>query len=187
MGTRATLSVTDQNDRFDIYRHYDGYPNGPDGVIHDIHRAIDRAWPLPRFEAGDFAAAVVSEMKTMPGSVYLTQSAEAHSDRAFHYDVSFEDAGLRVVVHQYSYRVQALLPAFEGTIDEAVTKFDADKDYDGHPLDEQLTINIPKDGIILIADALDAAALDINQACKWRPDPDSLRALKKNPHGQGFN
>ena len=177
MSTRATLTVSDQDDRFDIYRHHDGYPNGPHGVIRDLKAATDKAWQFPRFEAGDFAAATVAQMKKSPGSVYLTEEAARHSDRAFHYELSYTENALRVIVHEYSARVRGVVPKFEGTIDEAVTQFKADQDYEGEPLLEHRTIAIPVEGLDVIAGALDAAALDINQACKWRPDPDSQNAL----------
>lgn len=186
MGTRSTLSVQDQHDHFDIYRHYDGYPNGPDGVIHDIHRAMDRAWPSPRFEAGDFAAAIVSQMKTRPGAVYLTNSAEQHSDRSFHYEVTFKENAIHVAVHRYSERVDALLLAFDGTIDDAVTKYGADRDYNGNPLNDQPSVNIPHDGVDLITLALDAAALDINQASDWSPDIDSQNVLDQIRMAKGL-
>lgn len=177
MSTRATLTVSDQDDRFDIYRHHDGYPNGPHGVIHDLKAATDKAWQSPRFEAGDFAAATVAQMKKSPGSVYLTEEAARHSDRAFHYEVSFAENALRVVVHEYASRVRDVVPKFEGTIDEAVARYKSDQDYDGKPLLEHRTVSIPVEGLDVITSALDAAALDINQACKWRPDPDSKRVL----------
>ena len=179
MGTRATITISDKDERFDIYRHYDGYPNGPHGVIHDIRAAIDRAWPQPRFEAGDFAAATVAQMKQCPGSVYLTPEAKRHADRSFHYDVRFAENALRVIVHDYASRIDKVIPKWEGTIDEAVKHFKADEDYDGEPVFEHHTVTIPVEGVDVIANALDAAALDINQACKWRPDPDSKRALDK--------
>ncbi|SNZ20079.1 hypothetical protein SAMN06265368_3178 [Cohaesibacter gelatinilyticus] len=177
MSTRATLTISDKHDSFDIYRHHDGYPNGPHGVIKDIRAAVDKAWLLPHFEAGDFAAATVAQMKQSPGSVYLTHEAARHSDRSFHCEVSFAENALQVVVHDYAARVDDVIPKFEGSIEEAVEHYEADRDYDGEPIFEHRTVAMPVEGIDVIASALDAAALDINQACKWRPDQDSKRAL----------
>lgn len=179
MSTRSTLTISDNTDRFDIYRHHDGYPNGPHGVIHDIKAAIDRAWPPPRFEASDFAAATIAQMKQCPGSVYLTRDASRHADRDFHYDVKFAENALQVAVHEYSSRVNAVVPSWTGTIDEAVEHFQADQDYDGAPLLEHRTMVLPLEGIDVIAKALNAAALDINQACRWQPDEDSRRVLNQ--------
>ena len=125
MATRATLRVSDEDDRFDIYRHFDGYPDGQCGVIHDIKAAMDLAWEAPRFQAGDFAAALVAIMKTGAGSVYLTKNADRHADRAYHYDVTFDEV-LQIEVHRTSYRVNRIVPIFNGTIDEAVKHFDAE-------------------------------------------------------------
>ncbi len=118
-------------------------------------------------------------MKKCPGSVYLTKEAARHSDRSFHYEVSFAENALNVIVivHDYSARVRDVVPKFEGSLEEAVVHYKADHDYDGEPLLEHRTIAIPVEGLDVIVGALDAAALDINQACKWRPDPDSKQAL----------
>ncbi|WP_141401262.1 hypothetical protein [Cohaesibacter gelatinilyticus] len=146
-------------------------------MIKDIRAAVDKAWLLPHFEAGDFAAATVAQMKQSPGSVYLTHEAARHSDRSFHCEVSFAENALQVVVHDYAARVDDVIPKFEGSIEEAVEHYEADRDYDGEPIFEHRTVAMPVEGIDVIASALDAAALDINQACKWRPDQDSKRAL----------
>ena len=83
MATRATITVADENDSFDIYQHYDGYPNGEYGLVRRLANAPRMAWKLPRFEAMDFAAAVVAVLKEGGGATYLTKNAEQHSDRAF--------------------------------------------------------------------------------------------------------
>jgi hypothetical protein len=125
MSTRATLSVFDDHDKFDIYRHHDGYPHGPNGVIQDVKRAMGKAWPMPGFQAADFSAAMVATMKNCPGSLYLTRQAELHMDRWYHYDITRAEKELHLVVHEYSERVGKVLPIFEGTIDEAIDRFDA--------------------------------------------------------------
>ena len=125
MSTRATLSVFDDHDKFDIYRHHDGYPDGPHGVIQDVKLAMSKAWPQPGFQATDFSAALVSTMKKCPGSVYLTRQADLHMDRWYHYDITDADKTLHIKVHEYSERVGKVLPVFEGTIDDAIERFDA--------------------------------------------------------------
>ncbi|MEL6220782.1 MAG: hypothetical protein AAFR79_20410, partial [Pseudomonadota bacterium] len=45
------------------------------------------AWDLPRFEAADFAAAIIAVLKDRGGSTYLTEDTEAHGDRAYCYYV----------------------------------------------------------------------------------------------------
>ena len=154
MATRSTLRVSDQDDCFDIYRHFDGYPDGDCGVIHDIKAAMGLAWALPRFEARDFAAAVVATMKTGAGSVYLTKNADRHIDRAYHYDVRCAEQALQIVVHETSYRVNGIVPIFHGTIDEAVKHFDA----------ESHTPQITMDEIWAALEVAESALVDIPTA-----------------------
>ena len=128
MSTRATLSVFDpagEGDKFDIYRHHDGYPHGPHGVVQDVKRALSKAWPLPGFQAADFSAALVATMKNCPGSVYLTRQADLHMDRWYHYDITRAEKELHLVVHEYSERVGKVVPIFDGTLDEAIERFEA--------------------------------------------------------------
>lgn len=124
MSTRSTISVSDDRDRFDIYRHHDGYPQGEHGVISGLHRARDLAWPSARIQAGEFAAAVVAVMKSGPGSVYLTDHADAHGDRDFHYDLRYADEALQVTVHDFTRRTTEALIRFDGPLDDAVKEFD---------------------------------------------------------------
>ena len=42
---------------YSVYSHYDCYP---EGAAEQLRRALEKAWPLPRFEADEFAAAFVS-------------------------------------------------------------------------------------------------------------------------------
>lgn len=84
MSTRATITVADERGSFDIYQHHGGYPDGQHGLVRQIAMARRMAWDLPRFEASDFAAAVIAALKDRGGSTYLTADAEAHCDRAFH-------------------------------------------------------------------------------------------------------
>ena len=125
MSTRSTISVFDNRDQFAIYRHHDGYPSGEHGVIHDLKKATDLAWDPPRFEAADFAAAVVAAMKHHGGSVYLTRDAEFHGDRDFHYGVSFADKAVQVCVHDFTARAEKALIRFNGPLDGAVEVFEA--------------------------------------------------------------
>jgi len=130
MSTRATLTVTDREDSFDIYRHHDGYPHSPHGVIHDIDEARKLAWPWPRFQADDYAAALIATMKKGAGSVYLTKKAADHADRVYHYDITKGERELQVKVLEYSSRVQDVVPIWEGALSEAIEKFDATVEID---------------------------------------------------------
>lgn len=133
MATRATLSVFDGENKFDIYRHHDGYPNGPHGIIHDIHLAKRLAWEAPHFEAGDFAASLVATMKKSPGSVYLTRQADQHLDRSFHYDITYRNECIEIAIHSYSERIGKVIPSWNGSLEAAILRYDAVPDR----LDEQ--------------------------------------------------
>jgi len=87
MSTRATIGVHDDYGSYYIYRHHDGYPNSPHGVIETLKKALPFAWPLPRFEADDFAAAIVRAWKDLGGDIRLTTDHEAHSDTKYQYDI----------------------------------------------------------------------------------------------------
>jgi len=58
MSTRAVVTLTDlPGNRWHVYLHGDGKP-GP--VADMLKEALGSAWPLPRFEAGQFAASFVA-------------------------------------------------------------------------------------------------------------------------------
>ena len=62
MGTRSIIVVHDKDEKKGhcIYRHWDGYP---ESIIPDLELALPYAWPLPRFEADEFAASIVAAWK----------------------------------------------------------------------------------------------------------------------------
>lgn len=77
MSTRSNIIVEDGRNRVQLYRHYDGYPGGIGGVLATLEQALPYAWPLPRFEAEDFAAAIVRAWKSQGGDVSFDGSPEA--------------------------------------------------------------------------------------------------------------
>jgi len=60
MSTRAAYTFQDDQTTVHVYKHHDGYPTG---AADAINNALCYAWPLPRFEADDFAAAFVAGNK----------------------------------------------------------------------------------------------------------------------------
>jgi len=56
-------------------------------ILPEIEKAMKFAWKFPRFESGDFAAAIVRRMKTGKGDVYLTNDPKNHSGIDYHYQV----------------------------------------------------------------------------------------------------
>lgn len=105
MSTRGCYRFTDEHGSFTVYKHHDNYPEGPHGGIAAIEAATEFAWPLPRFEADDFAAAFVSANKLAAGSVRLLNTPAGPpslehmpSDIEYLYDVSVKTRGLHVIV-----------------------------------------------------------------------------------------
>ena len=65
MGTRAIYQFQDNDgDECFVYKHYDNYPQG---AVHFIEEAKSMAWPFPRYEADEFAAAFVAANKNKAG------------------------------------------------------------------------------------------------------------------------
>ena len=62
MGTRAIYIFEDENEEVWAYKHYDNYPRG---AANFIEEAKAYAWPFPRFEADEFAAAFVAANKNL--------------------------------------------------------------------------------------------------------------------------
>jgi hypothetical protein len=88
MSTRCVITVIDQRHTFHIYRHANGYPTLLAGVLATLPEALRYAWPLPRYEAMDFAAALIRAWKKPGGgNIYFTTSYTAHSDLEFRYEV----------------------------------------------------------------------------------------------------
>lgn len=108
MSTRAIYTFRDADTEVHVYKHHDGYP---EGAISWIANARTLAWPLPRFEADEFAAAFVAANKTEPGGVRLVRDAhEIHVQ--CRYTITAHDGQLYVACD-----------GFSGTLDEAIARF----------------------------------------------------------------
>ena len=115
MGTRAVYTFIDADVSFSVYKHWDGYPRS---ACRFIAKALPLAWPLPRFEADEFAAAFVAANKEEPGNVYLTSGPYAHGDLAYSYEVSCREEQLHVRITEVGYEVPDRL-LFEGILEDA--------------------------------------------------------------------
>jgi hypothetical protein len=93
MSTRSTVTVYEDGQGYSVYRHGDGYPDTEHGVLEGLRAALANAWPWPRFEADDYAAAIVATWRTGAGGIRLTSGRDAHGDTEYHYDVSLAPAG----------------------------------------------------------------------------------------------
>jgi len=97
MSTRAVYTFIDTNKKYHVYKHHDGYPSG---ALEFIARAQVHAWPLPRFEADEFACAFISANKSEAGGMYLTDTYESHGDLAYRYEIRRFNKTL--LIHVYS-------------------------------------------------------------------------------------
>lgn len=75
MSTRALYTFKDSRGTHHVYKHYDGYPYTDQGGFAAIAAPakLNLAWPLPRFEADEYAAAFIAANKTSPGVCRLTE------------------------------------------------------------------------------------------------------------------
>jgi len=121
MGTRAVYTFIDEDDRHSVYKHWDGYPRW---ACRFIANALALAWPLPRFEADEFAAAFVAANKKQEGDVRLTSGPDAHGDLEYAYEIRCLDGRLQIRICKVGYvgpglRRAEYRPLFEGSLDDA--------------------------------------------------------------------
>lgn len=174
MSTRATITVADKQDSFDIYQHHDGYPDGPHGLVRHIAMARRLAWDLPRFEAADFAAAIIAVLKDRGGSTYLTKNADAHGDRDYHYRIEplrekFQTRIMLTISRPSWEKGKPDTEVFSGEIQKAVQQFDAVAETSGQPRESQM--------LGTIEGTLCRATEEIAQLCGERPDPDTEKVF----------
>ena len=93
MSTRAIITVFDEIDGFNIYIHGDAMP---ERVIPSIEKSTKYAWKFPRFQAGDFATALIKVLKKRAWWVYLINHTEKMSDADYYYQVSKENWDLKI-------------------------------------------------------------------------------------------
>ena len=111
MGTRAVYTFIDEDGRHSVYKHWDGYPAG---ACKFIANALPLAWPLPRFEADEFAAAFVAANKKEAGNLRLTSGPAAHGDLAYAYEICCQGGCLHVRIFKAGYG-----SLFEGSLEDA--------------------------------------------------------------------
>ncbi|MGH7172937.1 MAG: hypothetical protein ACRELG_21865 [Gemmataceae bacterium] len=113
MGTRAVYTFIDELNCVSVYKHWDGYPTW---ACRDIANALPLAWPLPRFEAEEFAAAFVAANKKGRGDIYLIACPKAPGGLAYRYEIRCPDGQLHVRIYSCADDDQ---PIFEGTLEDA--------------------------------------------------------------------
>lgn len=98
MATRAVYTFRDQFNTYHVYKHWDGYP---EAALEFIAKAQGYAWDLPRYEAGDFAAAfIAANKKPGGGDVYFTSHWESHVDLDYRYVVQLVENRLQVLIYE---------------------------------------------------------------------------------------
>lgn len=132
MSTHAvvTFESNDGTDKYHVYTHHDGYAHGTADKLAD---ALNFAWPLPRYEPADFAAAFVAGSKPLKGgSVYLTTGKDAHGAIDYWYRVTQATNG-QLIVEAYqvvwskltghSYGSQSYVRFFYGRMKDFVATY----------------------------------------------------------------
>src|SRR4051794_34741819 len=102
----TVYTFQDETGEYHVFKHSDGYP---EGAAIAINKALPYAWPLPRFEANEFAAAFVCGNKVATarnafglqgGDVRLLPSGSindvAPGDIEYRYEIFFSGRKLRV-------------------------------------------------------------------------------------------
>ena len=128
MSTRACYTFSDDRGDVHVYKHHDGYPynayqGGEAGGLIWINDAKDFAWPLPRFEADEFASSFVVANKDSSGGVRLINKKnpwEFASDCEYWYMITTRDGELYVTVMSVDWwgDEPRQLPVMEGPLDE---------------------------------------------------------------------
>lgn len=103
MSTRAIYSFIDGTDAYHVYKHHDGYPSW---AWKFIAAAAKAAWPMPRFEADEFAASFVAANKSECGGVRLLHSGHwqdiAPADIEYRYEILCIGGKLHVKAYDVS-------------------------------------------------------------------------------------
>ncbi len=93
MSTRAIISIFDKLDGFNIYIHWGGWP---ELIIASIEKATEFAWKLPRFQAGEFATALIRVLKIRAWWVYLISATEKIFEVDYLYQIYEENWDLKI-------------------------------------------------------------------------------------------
>lgn len=122
MSTRAVYTFIDaeSKDRYHVYKHHDGYPSG---ALEFIARAQVHAWPLPRFEADEFACAFISANKSDAGGMRLTDSYKSHGDLEYRYEIRRFNKTLLIHVYAIGFTTGDSKLIASGTLEELCLHF----------------------------------------------------------------
>lgn len=97
MSTRAAYTFVDTDGATShVYVHHDGYPEGAAEKF-ALTLASGQIWPLPRYEADEFAAGFIAANKREGGSVRLLADPKMVGDLEYHYTVTQAKSGTLMV------------------------------------------------------------------------------------------
>ena len=130
MSTRAMYTFKDNSNTIHVYKHHDGYP---EGGLSWIANTLALAWPLPRFEASEFAASFVAANKDSSGGIRLcgTRIQEPwhfSTDSEYHYVITCVGGEIYVSIAEVNWWGNE--PSyggtvnFDGSLNEAIAKFE---------------------------------------------------------------
>ena len=91
----AIYTFEDELDTFHVYKHFDGHPTG---AAEFIEKAKNKAWPLPGFDASDFAAAFIAANKDQPGDIRMSNGNIGWEE--YVYEITSRNGNLHVVAHR---------------------------------------------------------------------------------------
>lgn len=86
MSTRGIYTFKEPGQSHHVYVHHDNYPQG---AAEKFQKALKSGlcWPLPRFEADEFAAGFIAANKDQPGNFRLANSRTAACDVEYGYTI----------------------------------------------------------------------------------------------------
>ena len=119
MGTDALITVKDKEHKFFIHQSMDGYP---DRVTEFLKKALKFSWGKGRYEAPDYAAALVAVLKIESGAgcVFLANNKRDWlEDAEYQYLIKMTDDEISVKISTVRFGNKSRL--FKGSIEDAIT------------------------------------------------------------------
>lgn len=104
MSTRAIITISDETDTFHLYVYWYEWPGIVVPLIEKSKNYIDTP---SKFEAWDFAAAIITVMKRWASNLYLIQNSKYRMWLIdYHYHVSDFNWNLLVKIYDYKWNTK---------------------------------------------------------------------------------
>ena len=137
MSTRCIITIEDRINKYRIYRHHDGYPNG---VISDLKILLDNKLSIndPEYFLANFIFyAKLNILKKSKNDINRIKSWELgygvcsptceHDDLAYKYTLSNSNG--RIIIEEKDYDTQEFKIIFNGNIKKAIEKYSEEGGY----------------------------------------------------------